>query len=287
MSKKYALLLFSKPPVPGMVKTRLTVEFGGIFTPELSAELFRRSMLDVTELCMRALLQLKEQNAQEMAADPSVEGIDYDFFVSTCPDENVELMRSEFEKFGPWPLEIQYITDHGTSFNEHFNDAFQQIFDLGYDGVLSVGGDIPTMPITHVTTGFAWMDYFYDAYDGDGAVLAPCQECGVSLIGINRNAKINHNDVFYNMSGRAALDAYREMAEEFGTPIAFMDPVADIDDPEDLAHATTLMRAIRYCSEFQPDIFVPLRTLQFVDAIGVKVSTPPNDDFDPRDDLDV
>ena len=39
-------------------------------------------MLDVTELCMRALLQLKEQNAQEMAADPSVEGIDYDFFVS-------------------------------------------------------------------------------------------------------------------------------------------------------------------------------------------------------------
>ena len=29
--KKHALLLFSKPPVPGMVKTRLTAEHGGIF----------------------------------------------------------------------------------------------------------------------------------------------------------------------------------------------------------------------------------------------------------------
>ena len=38
--KKQALLLFSKPPVPGMVKTRLTTERGGFLTPEQAAEFF-------------------------------------------------------------------------------------------------------------------------------------------------------------------------------------------------------------------------------------------------------
>ena len=44
--RKNALLVFSKPPIPGMVKTRLTTEFGGFLTPEQAAEFFRRSLYD-------------------------------------------------------------------------------------------------------------------------------------------------------------------------------------------------------------------------------------------------
>ena len=36
--KKHALLLFSKPPIPGLVKTRMTKANGGILTPEQSAK---------------------------------------------------------------------------------------------------------------------------------------------------------------------------------------------------------------------------------------------------------
>ena len=42
--KKQALLLFSKPPVPGMVKTRLTTEHDGFLSPAQAAEFFKRSL---------------------------------------------------------------------------------------------------------------------------------------------------------------------------------------------------------------------------------------------------
>lgn len=285
--KKHALLLFTKPPLPGMVKTRLTTEFGGIFTPEMAAEFFRRSMYDVTELCMFALYQLEQENAAAREADPSIDEHVYDFFVSTCPEENVAIIRESFESIGEWPREFHYITDHGESFNEHFDDAFNQIFALGYEDVLSVGGDIPTMPLDHVVSGFKWLQYFSETTDGNGAVIAPCQECGVSLVGFNKNTPLDHQGVFYAMDGRPALEAYRQKAEEKDVPVAYLTTVADVDNTQDLAHAISLMRMMRYAAQFQPDLYVPRRTADWVDALGLTVTTPPNDDFDPRDDIDV
>lgn len=284
--KKHALLLFSKPPVPGMVKTRLTTEFGGPFSPEMAAEFFRRSMFDVTDLCMYALYQLEQENIAEREADPDADEHVYDFFVSTCPEENVRLMRETFESIGQWPREFHYLVDKGANFNEHFDDAFNQIFALGYDDVLSVGGDIPTMPIEHIVNGFKWLQYYDKTTGGNGAVLAPCQECGVSLIGFNKNTPLDHQGVFYSMDGRAALDAYRIKAAQNKVPLAYLTTVADVDDGRDLAHTITLMRMLFYAAKTQPNLYVPQRTLDWVNALGLTVTTPPNDEFDPRDDID-
>ena len=83
--KKHALLLFSKPPVPGMVKTRLTTKHGGFLSEVQAAEFFKRSLYDVSELAMHALLELQAENDALVAADPDAVKITYDFFVSTTP----------------------------------------------------------------------------------------------------------------------------------------------------------------------------------------------------------
>lgn len=139
--KKHALLLFSKPPVPGMVKTRLTTKHGGFLSEVQAAEFFKRSLYDVSELAMHALLELQAENDALVAADPDAVKITYDFFVSTTPAENVELMRQTYDAIGPWPMEIHYLTDKGSTFDDHFDDAFRQIFALGYESIVSVGGD--------------------------------------------------------------------------------------------------------------------------------------------------
>ena len=119
--KKQALLLFCKPPVPGLVKTRLTIERGGFLSPEQAAELFRRCLYDVSEMCMQALLSMQADNDALVAEDPSVDKITYDFFVSTTPADNVELMRETYDALGKWPMEIHYITDKGaTEFSSRF-----------------------------------------------------------------------------------------------------------------------------------------------------------------------
>lgn len=283
--KKHALLIFSKPPVPGRVKTRLTKERGGFLTEEQAAEFFRRSLFDVSELCMHALLELQQENDELVAADPHAQAVVYDFFVSTTPAESIDLMKETYNEIGPWPLDIHYLSDSGATFDDHFDDAFSQLFALGYEHVVSVGGDIPTMPKTHITQAFAWLDY-YQRLKTPGFVQAPCQECGTSLVGFSYNTPLDHQGVYYNLEGKAALDAYVEKLKEQDIPSAYLSPVSDIDEKTDLAHAISCMRAIAQAAPTQPGLYVPQRVLDWVDYLGLRVSTPPNQEHDPRQYID-
>ena len=282
--KKQALLLFSKPPVPGMVKTRLTTEHDGFLSPAQAAEFFKRSLYDVSELAMHALMELQMENDAAVAADPSVDKVTYDFFVSTTPAENVELMKETYDAIGPWPMEIHYMTDKGATFDDHFDYAFKEIFAQGYEHIVSVGGDIPTMPKSHIVQAFQWLDYF-QSLGTPGFVQAPCQECGTSLVGWSANTPMDNQGVYSNTCGRAALDAYVEKLKETGAPSAYLMPVADVDEGGDLAHAISCLRAIEEASPAQ-GLFVPQRVIDWIDFMGFKVTTPPNENHDPRQYID-
>ena len=283
-TKKHAVLIFSKPPIPGFVKTRLTRSRGGILTDEQAAEFFRRSLYDVSELCMHALLELQAENDALAAADPAADRITYDFYVSTTPAENVEVMRETFDAIGPWPMEVHYLADAGATFDDHFDDAFSQLFALGYESMVSVGGDIPTMPKDHIIQAFQWLDYF-NALGTPGFVQAPCQECGTSLVGWSAATPLDNQGVYYNTGGKAALDAYVEKLRASGAPSAYLAPVADIDEGTDLAHAISCLRAIEEAAPHQ-GLFVPRRVLDWIDFMNFRVTTPPNENHDPRQYID-
>ncbi len=282
MNKKYAILIFSKPPIPGLVKTRLTKERGGAFTQEQAANFFKRSLWDVTELAMWCMDDMDELNRLEREANSGAPVRSYDLFISTTPAKNVDLMRETIEQVSGWPREINYMTDSGATFDDHFDDAMQQIFDMGYEAIVSIGADIPTLPRHHVTQAFQWLDYFSEVLGTPGFVQAPCQECGTSLVGFNFNTPINHQGIYYNMSGRPALDGYVEKLKEKDIPNAYLAPVADVDEIEDLAHCLSCARALQTAAQFQTGIYVPKRVLQWADAMGIKSVSPPNDNHDPR-----
>lgn len=282
MEKKYAILIFSKPPIPGLVKTRLTRERGGAFTQQQAAAFFKRSLWDVTELAMWCMDDLDALNAQEIAANPGAPKRSYDLFVSTTPEKNVELMKETIETISGWPREIHYMADRGATFDDHFDMAFQEIFDQGYEAIVSIGADIPTLPRAHVTQAFQWLQYFAETVGTPGFVCAPCQECGTSLVGFNFDTPIDHQGIYYNMSGRPALDGYYEKLQEKEIPSAYLAPVADVDEVEDLAHCLSCARALRESAKYQTGIYVPRRVLEWADAIGIKPVSPPNDNHDPR-----
>lgn len=282
--KKEALLIFTKPPLPGLVKTRMTTEYGGFLTEEQAAQFYKCCFYDVCDMGMQALAELQEANDAAVAADPTVDAITYDFFCSTTPAESLPKVEALFDEIGPWAMDIHYLADSGTTFDEHFNDACQQLFDLGYESFVAIGGDVPTMPKGHIIQAFQWLDYFQDR-GTPGFVQAPCQECGTSLVGYSYNTPIDHTGIYYNMDGRPALDGYVEKIQAQDIPCAYFDPVADIDEVTDLAHAISCMKAISEAAKYQP-LYVPFRTLNWCNIMGIRISTPPNDNHDPRDYLD-
>ena len=282
--KKNALLVFTKPPLPGLVKTRMTSEYGGFFTMREAADFYRFCFFDVCEMGMVALKELQEENDRLVAEDPSADKVTYDFFCSTTPASSLAAMEELFTKYSFWPMKAQLIVDSGSSFDEHFNDAFAQLFAMGYESVVSIGGDLPTMPKSHIKQAFQWLDHF-QSIGKPGFACAPCQECGTSLVGYSHNTPIDHTGIYYNLEGRPALDGYVEKLQEGDVPSAYFEPVADIDVVGDLAHAISCMKAIREAAKYQ-DRFVPRRTLSWCELMGIQPLTHPNENHDPRDYLD-
>lgn len=280
--QKHAFMLFTKAPTPGLAKTKLTKERGGILTPQEAADLYQAIMLDVAEIGYKALEQLNEMaGGGEREGQPD----SYDFVVCSSPNTEIQRLKHIFKETCPWP--IRYITDHGQNFNEHFDNGFKQLWKQGYHSVVSIGGDLPSMPFSHIVRAFQWLAYFDSVYRVGGLVHCPCQACGVSLVGLTETTPMDFDGVFYNSNGVPALDAIIALAAARGIPVAALDPVSDIDNAEDLAHALSLARSQAYVSRFQPEVMAPRRFLAWADVTGIEINTPPNLEHDPREAIDA
>lgn len=273
---KNTLLLFSKLPEAGLVKTRLSTLKDGIFPPEMTAELYRAMLLDVAEIILAAFGKLEAKHPDEV----------FELVVSTAPAANLGGMVQLFADAGFADGHLRFATDAGSSFDEHYNDAFAQCFASGTDLILSMGADMPALTEGDVIRGFEALRKLMDAPTG-GIVLAPDQEMGVSIVGWTRQTDFDHTGVFYNRSGLTVLPAYIEKARSQGLPALCLPPVPDVDTIADLMHAITLVEALQYCSPFDGTVG-PHRTAQMLVEMGCDhVRVPPNDLMDPRDAIDA
>ena len=277
--RKNTVLLFSKLPEVGLVKTRLTTLKDGWFEPEVASALYHCLLFDVVEIICAALADLEEADAKGDVRDT------YELVISTAPARNLEPMRKLFEDAGTWPREIVFINDEGSNFDEHYNHAFQQAWDRGADCILSMGADMPALTKSDVKFGFEQL-HKLDGLPNGGIVLAPDQEMGVSVVGWTRDTDFSHTGVFYNQTGLTVLPAYIEKARLNNLPVLWLPPIPDVDTMADFYHNVTLVEALCYCAEFD-DICPPWRTAQALEEMGFShVYIAPNDLRDPRDEID-
>ena len=275
-TNKHALVLFTKYPEPGITKTRLMEENGGNLTAVEAAELYRAMALDTANVGIHALQECRQANGK---AD------EFDFFVSSSPEEHMPKIREMFN--GSLPTEtIGYVLDTGRNFDEHFDSCYQQLFGQGYQSVICIGGDLPGITTGLICRAFSQLINL-DKLSANGAmVLAPCQAAGVSLVGITKDTPVDFKGVFYNEEGVTTLDALVLLAAKEDIPMAVFEALSDVDYGEDLGHMVSVINAMEYASGFQKDILVPKRTLAWVRKTGIIANAPPNKSIDSREKID-
>lgn len=273
-TRKNAILLFSKVPEPGKVKTRLTPLKDGYFDPEVASALYHCMFFDVVEICCDACADLEDEHDI------------YDIVISSPGEESERKMRALFAESGAWPREIRFTHDDGKSFDEHYNDAFFKVWQMGYDTILSMGCDMPALRRSIVTEGFERLHELCEIAGG-GIVLAPDQEMGVSVVGWTAETSFDHSGVFYNQDGLTVLPAYIQKCDRLGLPALYLPDVPDVDTMADLNHNVTLVQALEYCGKFQDDITVPYRTANALREIGyTDIRVMPNELRDDRSSVD-
>ena len=283
--RKNALVLFSKVPEAGLVKTRLTVLKDGIFQPEVASALYHCMLFDVVEIIMAAMDDLEARPPAVCARTGEEIRDTYELIISTTPAPNAEVMRKLFADAGTWPRDFEVIVDEGASFDEHYNHSFSQTWERGADCILSMGADMPALTKADVIAGFEAL-HKLDGIEGGGIVLAPDQELGVSVIGWTRETDFDHSGVFYNQSGLTVLPAYIAKAREAGLPALWLPPIPDVDTMADFMHNITLVEALNYCAEHD-DVCPPWCTWDALKQIGwAEVRIMPNDLRDPREGID-
>lgn len=196
-----ALVILTKAPIPGEVKTRLCPPL----TPDEAATLHGSFVLDEIERSGNAIKQHSLLVHRYMSCAPSP---DHTFFKVLEARHGVKLLP-------------QIGDDLGARMNQSFSTLFQQ----GYQRVILVGTDLPELPPTtyrQALEGLATHDL----------VLGPAEDGGYYLIGLTRTIPELFSNIPWSTDQVARLTM--ERAKDLGLSCASLPLLQDIDRLEDL-----------------------------------------------------
>jgi uncharacterized protein len=198
MSRPTRILIFTRYPVPGKVKTRIIPALGATG----AARLHRRMTQHIVA------------NARGLAKDGAIR-------VCVC------FTGAPAKKVRAWlGDDLLYVPQLGADLGARQNAAFCEAFRAGSESVLAVGSDIPGL--TRDILGHA-----LETLGSSDVVIGPALDGGYYLIGMQRA----HPELFANIDwgGSHVFEQTRAAAERLGLKLAVLPMLSDVDRPEDLA----------------------------------------------------
>jgi uncharacterized protein len=191
------LIIFTRYPEPGKTKTRLIPALGAVGAADLHRQMTEHLLTKVRKFASTRAVAIQ-----------------------VCHDGgDVELMK---QWLGPGILfQPQGSGDLGVRMERAFAAAFQS----GCERVTVVGTDCPTITINILQTAFA-------ALGDSDFVLGPATDGGYYLIGLRRPVPQLFQGVPWGTA--TVFEQTLRIADELGLRHTLLDPLADVDRPEDL-----------------------------------------------------
>lgn len=157
-------------------------------------------------------------------------------------------------------IDVFWIDEHqqtGPDFASRFTNAYQRLFDEGYENVVSIGNDCPDLSMELLRTAI-------NSLQCKPMVLGPSSDGGVYLLGINRT--VFDKDSFHRLPWQTealqrGLDTYGQTQD---IEVEWLQELSDIDSFKDLRDyvqtspssvVARLFRAIMECKGVVFSIF--------------------------------
>ncbi len=190
---KDALILFLKYPERGKVKTRLADVLG----EDVTCELYRRFLADIATM-------VRSVRAEKMIVYAGDDGLSFPDFSG-----------------------IPCLRQHGSHIGERMNNAFADVFNLGYERCVLIGSDSPDLPARLIH------DAFQKLSSAD-VVLGPSADGGYYLIGGQRSSLDSSLFADIPWSTASVLPATLQQIAKAGLMYDQLEPWSDIDNLDDL-----------------------------------------------------
>ena len=193
---RQALTVVAKAPQPGKVKTRLHSRLSA----DDATELYRCFLKDTLLL---------------MECVPETERV-----ISYTPRGEERYFEGIHAGKDGGP---RMLLQRGEGFGDRLYHAFDELFMEGFDSVVIIDADSPTLPCTYLMEAFEEL-----ARPGDRVVLGPAEDGGYYLIGFSRP----HRRLFERItwSTDRVLAETVERAQEIALNVSFLPLWYDVDD---------------------------------------------------------
>ena len=191
-TSKKALIIFTRNPQLGKCKTRLAKTIGN----EAALKIYTY------------LLHHTAQVSESVKADKYV-------FYSESINENDLWNTDIFRK------KLQYGTDLGT----RMENAFSELFGLGYEKVMLIGSDLLELNPQHIESAF-------EKLSQHEIVIGPSKDGGYYLLGM----KVMHETLFKNKTWGTETVLSETLNDLQNWDIELLEELNDIDTFEDMKH---------------------------------------------------
>ena len=189
-----ALIVVAKRPTPGKTKTRLSPPL----TPELASALYECFLFDTLD-------QMRQVN----------------------DTLHVIAYLDEYEYFQRLAPDFELIPQEGGDLGERLERALTSYLSRGYERVVIMDSDSPTLPSDYLSQAFDVLS------DGADVVLGPCDDGGYYLIGLKRPSSRLLREV--HMSTPTVAAETMALAKEEGLQLVALPTWYDIDDVASLS----------------------------------------------------
>ncbi len=207
MVNKAALIIFVKSPVAGKVKTRLCPPL----TAELAAELYRCFVDDILTQSVR----LSRNRC--------------DLFVFVSPAESVsayEETLTQLKRHEITGSAISCLAQIEGDLGRRLDHAFAMLFTRGYERVVVIGSDQPTLPDERILEAFAALSRF-------DVVIGPSEDGGYYLLGLRNVCPILFEGIPWSSDRVAGMTTDR--VRQAGLTLDVLPKWYDVDDERSLA----------------------------------------------------
>lgn len=189
---KKAIIIFTRNPELGKCKTRLAKTVGTISALEI----------------YKYLLNYTANTLKNINADK------YVFYSENIQEHDI------------WDASIfRKKLQSGTDLGSKMQNAFSEIFELGYEKVIIVGSDLLDLKPLHIESAF-------DTLDENDFVIGPATDGGYYLLGM----KMIQNTVFENKTWGTSTVLKDTLENLKNSKLHLLEALNDIDTFEDMKH---------------------------------------------------
>ena len=125
------------------------------------------------------------------------------------------------------PFQAIFLPQRGSTLGERMREGARDLLTAGFDAVLLIGSDLPTLPPAHVSAALGIL-----TQRGEVLVLGPAEDGGYYLIGLNQSRPEFFEHIPWGTP--LVMQRTREAAEALGIPVEAIPLWYDVDSASDL-----------------------------------------------------